>query len=353
MSLLEPILFGHSIFSWLIALAIFLGFLIVLVLIKRILVRHLAQFVKTDQTDSAYFLINLIDKTKLFFLVTVSAVSATYYLNLSDSIHHFLKSFFIVILLIQVSFWGEAAIKYFLLRLVTQRELKRGQDPSLQTTVSVLQVIAKLILYGVIALLILDNLGFNVTTLIAGLGVGGIAVALAAQNILGDLFASLSIVLDKPFIIGDLIDVNGQKGRVERIGMKTTRIRSTTGEQIIISNTDLLRSKILNFARMTERMVVFTIGVTYQTPPEQLRKIPEILKAVITKQKKVRFDHAHFKGLGESSVNFEVVYYVMSGDYKDYIEVEEAINLEVFELFLEGKIGFAHPTRTLIMEKSE
>ncbi len=209
-----------------------------------------------------------------------------------------------------------------------------------------------MLVWSLILLLILDNLGINVTALLAGLGIGGIAIALALQNVLGDLFASLSIMIDKPFEIGDFIVVGEFRGTVEHIGLKTTRIRSLSGEQNIFSNTDLLQSRIRNFRRMSERRVEFRIEVTYQTPLEKLQKIPEILQNIITAIEKTRFDRSHFKEYGESGLVFETVYYILSSDYNLYINIQQRINLEIFRIFKEEKIEFAYPTRTLYINKS-
>ncbi len=181
----------------------------------------------------------------------------------------------------------------------------------------------------------------------AGLGIGGIAVALAVQNILGDLFASLSIVLDKPFVIGDFIIVNEFLGTVEHIGLKTTRIRSLSGEQVIFSNADLLRSRIRNFKRMFERRVTFSIGVTYQTPSDKLERISALLKEIVVKQPKARFDRAHFKEFGDSALIYEVVYYVQNPDFNVYMDIQQAINIEIVRRFEEESIEFAYPTRTI------
>ena len=193
--------------------------------------------------------------------------------------------------------------------------------------------------------------GVEVGTLITSLGVGGIAVALAVQNILGDLFASISIVLDQPFIVGDFITVGEYMGTVEHIGLKSTRVRSLTGEQLIFSNSDLLDSRIRNYKRMANRRVSFTIGVTYQTPYEKLVEIPEIVQEIIEAQPQTSFDRVHFKAYGDSSLNFEVVYYMLTSDYDVFVDVQQAINLEIFRRFAEEGIEFAYPTQTVFVAR--
>jgi len=191
----------------------------------------------------------------------------------------------------------------------------------------------------------------NITGLVAGLGIGGIAVALAVQNILGDLLASLSIVLDKPFVIGDSIVVDSFSGTVEHIGLKTTRIRSISGEQLVFSNNDLLKSRIQNYKRMQERRVVFGFGVTYQTPLEKLPLINRIIREIIAAQPNSRFERVHFKEYGDSALNYEVVYFVMTPEYGIFMDVQETINLEIFRRFQEEGIEFAYPTRTVLIQK--
>jgi small-conductance mechanosensitive channel len=203
------------------------------------------------------------------------------------------------------------------------------------------------VLWAVVALLALDNMGFDITALVAGLGVAGIAVGLAVQNILGDLFASLSIVLDKPFVIGDFIVVDNLPGTVERIGIKTTRVRSLSGEQLVFSNADLLKSRIRNYRRMTERRVVFSVGVTYETGEEKLGTIPGILRGIVEAQGNVRFDRAHFQSFGDSALVFEVVYYILTPDYSRYMDIQQEINFAIHRRFTAEGISFAYPTRTL------
>jgi small-conductance mechanosensitive channel len=206
-----------------------------------------------------------------------------------------------------------------------------------------------LVVWAAVLLVLLDNLGVNITTLIAGLGVGGIAVALAAQNVLGDLFSSLSIVLDKPFVVGDFIVVGDFLGSVEHVGLKTTRLRSLSGEQVVFSNTDLLNSRIRNYGRMFERRIVSSIGVTYQTPVAKLRRIPEIIREIVEEQDRVRFDRAHFQTFADSALTFEIVYYVLTPDYNYYMDVQQNINLALFERLAAEGVEFAYPTRTVFV----
>ncbi len=200
-------------------------------------------------------------------------------------------------------------------------------------------------------LLMLDNLGFNISTLIAGLGITGIAVALAAQALLGDLFSYFVIFFDKPFEIGDFVVFENNSGNIEKIGIKTTRVRSLSGEQLIVSNSKLTNSLVHNYKRMEKRRVVFNIGVTYQTTAEQLKAIPDIVKNIIAKNESAQFDRGHFQSFGDSSLKFEFVYFILTPDYVVYMDVQQNINLEIYEEFDKRGIEFAYPTQTVFVNK--
>jgi len=203
------------------------------------------------------------------------------------------------------------------------------------------------VLWTVLLLMVLDNLGVNITTLVASLGIGGIAVALAVQNILGDLFASLSIVLDKPFVVGDFIIVDKYLGTVEYVGLKTTRLRSLGGEQLVFSNADLLKSRLQNMTRMNRRRAAFTVSVTYDTPTATLRRVPAMLTEIVKAQEPVTFDRAHFSGMAASSLNFDVVYWVETADFNRHMDILQEIYLQIMDRFAAEGIEFAFPTQTL------
>jgi small-conductance mechanosensitive channel len=196
-------------------------------------------------------------------------------------------------------------------------------------------------------LVALTNAGVNISALVAGLGIGGIAVALALQNILADVFASVSIILDKPYQVGDFIVVGDAMGTVERIGIKTTRVRSHGGEELVFSNGDLLKSRIRNFRRISERRVELTIGVPFDTPHAKAERIAPLLREIIGGNELVRLERAHFKEFDESSLTFECVYFVKESDYELYLGIQESINLEILRRFQEEDIALAHPSRTL------
>lgn len=233
--------------------------------------------------------------------------------------------------------------------LYVQRNKKDGARATLVAT---MVLVLDILLWAILGLMALGVMGINVTALLAGLGLGGIVIALALKNMAEDLLSSLSIVFDQPFVLGDFIISGDYMGSVERIGMKTTRIRSLSGEQIIIPNSDLLGSRIRNYGRMKERRQVFSIGVTYETPRAKLEKIPGLIKGIIEAQKNVRFDRSHFATFGDFSLNFETVYFILSADYNQYMDIQQAINLALVKAFEKEGISFAYPTQVIYTAKA-
>ena len=347
MDFLHEVFWGNTLQNWLIAAGILVAVLTSLKIIQKFSIYKLGKLAaKTDnQVDD--LIVHMLGQTKFLILLAASAYIASSAIILKPSVSALLQKAIVLILILQGGLWAGAGISFVLGRAVQK---KMDQDSSSATTITFLGFVAKLILWVIVFLLILDNLGVNITGLVAGLGIGGIAVALAVQNILGDLLASLSIVLDKPFVIGDFIVVDALSGTVEHIGLKTTRIRSLNGEQLIFSNNDLLKSRIHNYKRMDERRIFFEFGVVYQTSPEKLRLIKEMVTDIIENQKGARLDRVHFKEFGDSALVFEVVYFVASPDFKYYMDVQEKINLEIFRRIHEEAIEFAYPTQTIYFQ---
>ncbi len=349
MDFLEIVVFDNPLVGWGVALLIFVLVILVLRLARRWFLSRMARLVVRTETDLDDLLAYLLGETKPVFILILAAYVASLALTLSDGIKVGVRVVAIIALLIQVAFWGMGVINHLIQRKV-QQQLK--EDAAEATDLSVLGLVAKIVLWSVVVLLILDNIpGVEVNSLIASLGIGGIAVALAVQNILGDLFASVSIALDKPFVIGDQINVDGFTGSVEHIGLKSTRVRSVSGEQLIFSNADLLSSRIRNYKRMKRRRVEFTIGVTYQTPYSRLVAIPDIIQEIIEAHDNVSFDRAHLREYGDFSINFEIVYFVETPDYQAYMDVQQDINLALFKRFEDEGIEFAYPTQTIFVAK--
>ncbi|MEJ2545291.1 MAG: mechanosensitive ion channel family protein [Calditrichaceae bacterium] len=349
MEFLDITYFNNSIKQWLIALAVVVVTFLIIKIVLGFSKRRLKKIsVKTVSKVDDLVLI-ILQKTTSMLIFILTLYIGSLFITMTPFISGIVLKALILIVLIQAGIWGNAIITFYIGEYSNK---KRETDAAAVTTMSAVSFVGKILLYTGLLIIALDNLGFDITTLVAGLGVGGIAIALAIQNILSDLFASLSIVLDKPFVIGDFIIINEYLGTVEHIGLKTTRIRSLSGEQLIFSNNDLLSSRIRNYKRMQERRIVFTIGVIYQTTRAQLEKIPVLIKDTIDKQELARFDRSHFKNFGDFSLNFETVYWVESADYNQYMDIQQTINLKIMEKFEQEKIEFAYPTQMVYMEKN-
>lgn len=344
---LQVSVFGNPLGAWLVALGLAAVVAMVLPLIKLQVERRLHARAERDGAQLSRYAAAMVHATRRSVMWLVAVFVGARAVTLPPKIDTALASVAAVALLLQVALWAQCALDVWL-----QRRLDRARatDMAAITTVGMLGFIGRIALWSLAVLMILDNLGFNVTALVAGLGIGGVAVALAVQNILGDLLASLSITLDKPFLVGDFIVVDDIAGTVEHVGLKTTRVRSLSGEQVVFANADLLKSRIHNYKRLYERRVLFGFGVLYRTPPEQLAAIQSIVREAITGQQGTRFDRAHFKGFGDSSLDFEVVYFVLDPDYNRYMDIQQAINLELVKRFAAAGVEFAFPTRTVHVE---
>lgn len=346
MPFLEKTFLDNTVMTWGYALVVVAGAVLLLLILRNVVGRRLIKLVSRTNNRYDDLIIELLRGTRWFFILAVAIYLGSQVLTLPDQATNIIHVAVILLILIQGGIWGNALITFGLDRY------KEARGEGSQSTVTALGFVGRVILWAVVLLLMLDNIpGVEITTLVAGLGVTSVAVALAVQNILGDLFASLSIVLDQPFVIGDFIIVGDFLGTVEHIGLKSTRVRSLSGEEIVFSNSDLLDSRIRNYKKMQERRIVFNLGVTYQTTHEQLVAIPAMVEEIITEQPDVRFDRAHFNQFGDSALMFEVVYYMQTADYNVYMDTQQAINLELFRRFEEAGIEFAYPTQTLFVSQ--
>jgi len=349
MQFLDVIILHNSVLSWLVALGTTCVAALLLVAIKRLAGRRLRKSAAGQENRMAGDLVEILAHTRPSFLAIICLYTGSRFIELTARPDHIFSSILVIALFIQCGLWVTVAANGAIARY---RERQLSENPASVTTINAIGFVGKLVLWTVLLLLALDNLGINITALVAGLGIGGIAVALAVQNILGDLLAALSIVLDKPFAVGDFLIVDEHLGSVEYVGLKTTRLRSLSGEQLVFSNSDLLKSRLRNFGRMYERRVMFPIGVAYQTPRDKLKMIPLILREAIEAQgdKKIRFDRSHFKEYGSYSLNFETVYYVLGPDYNLFMDIQQAINFLIHERFEDEGIEFAYPTQVLYIE---
>jgi small-conductance mechanosensitive channel len=350
MEIFYSVVAGNSVAAWLGAAGLFILGFAALLLLRSLLLRRLEkQAVQTPGDVDGLFRDSL-SRTRALFLLVVALWTASHSLSLEPGLGELRRTVMIIALLLQAAGWGLGLINYLI-----QRRLKAGgaEDPGQATTLGALSLVAKFALWSIIILLILENVtGIQVDSLIASLGITGIAVALAVQNILGDLFASLSIALDKPFVIGDVIVVDDLTGTVEHIGLKSTRLRSLSGEEIVFSNSDLLNSRIRNFKRMQRRRVLFILGVSYATPYEKLIGLPEIVQEIISNQEQATFDRAHFSQINQFSLDFECVYYVEASDITAHVQIQHAINLALIKKLSEEEIEIPFPTQTLLFGQS-
>lgn len=342
-TLLESDIYGNGLTQWMVAAALSAGTLVVALLVRLFLSRTLPSPEPGKDLHWPAVLHELVTRTWTLFLLIAAIYVGTTLLDLPDAVHRLVSSIFVVALFVQIAIWGDRLAS----ALLAWRLAPDKGKSSMRNALALIQFAVRVAVWSLALLLIFENLGFDVTALVAGLGVGGIAVALAAQSVLGDLFSSLAIVLDRPFEVGDFIVFGDQSGTVEKIGIKTTRIRALSGEQIAVSNTDLVKTRVHNFKRMQERRVVLVLGVTYDTSADQLESIPGMIKTIIEGQDKVRFDRAHFRGFGDSALEIEVVYWVLSADYTEFMNCQQAINFAIFRAFEGEGIEFAFPSQTL------
>jgi small-conductance mechanosensitive channel len=324
---------------------VFVLVLIALLLAKAFVLRQLRKLVERGKLQFLSYPEQLVLATRLPFMLGIALLASVSQLTLLPRQEKFLQYAWMIVLILQIALWANRMIT-----IAVERAFQRSRElnPAGATHLMVAGLVGRIVLWSIAVLVTLDNLGFNITTLMASLGIGGIAVALAVQNILGDIFSSVSIALDKPFVIGDFIVVDTFMGTVEYVGLKTTRIRSLGGEQIIFSNTELLKNRIRNFKRMQERRVLFEFGIAYETSYELVEQLPAMVEEIVTSQElDTRFDRAHFKAYGDSALQFEVVYYVLTADYNRFMDIQQKINLTLLKRFRELGISFAYPTRTL------
>jgi small-conductance mechanosensitive channel len=346
---LDWVYLDNSVRAWLIAAAVALIVYVGTDVLRRLLIRQITALSARTDNYADDLIADTLRRTKTYFLLFISLYAASRVLYLSDSLGTALRFVGVIVVVAQTAVWGTVVINTLVKRQMARRV---EEDAATATTINALGFVVRLAFYSILVLMGLDNLGFDVTALIAGLGIGGIAVALALQNVLGDLFASLSIVLDRPFVIGDFIIVDDLAGTVEYVGLKTTRVKSLSGEQLVFANSDLLGARVRNFKRMYERRIVFGLGVTYDTPRAKLEQIPQMIREAVERQQNTRFDRAHFKEYGDFSLNFEVVYFVLVPEYNTYMDVQQAINFEIHRAFESAGIEFAYPTQTIFMARA-
>ncbi len=350
---LSTVYFGNTVTTYITAIAVFVISVIVIHIFKKIVLNKLQKWSEKTKTTIDDFIVSGIEKTVIPLLYFGALVLSVKTLILPANIERIIEIATVII------------VTFFILRAITALlgyslneylRRKAGDDINFENRrkqIRGILTIVNVLIWVVGLVFVLDNLGFKVSAALTGLGIGGVAIALAAQTILGDLFSYFVIFFDRPFEIGDFLVVGDKVGNVEYIGIKSTRIRSLSGEQLVFSNTDLVNSRIHNYKKMERRRVVFKLGVIYQTTAQQLAEIPTIVKSIIQEQAEVTFDRGHFSTFGDFSLNFEFVYYIQSSDYIKYMDTQQAINLKVYQEFESRGIEFAYPTQTLFLNKED
>ena len=346
----DAVFLGNPLTRWLVALGIALVVLVGMRIVAAVVSKRVRAIAERTATDIDDLVAELLDKTKFLFVLIVAVWAGSLSLSLSLLAQNRVGSLLILGLLLQAGFWGTGIVNYVIARY---RKRIEDEDPGVATTMGAVGLLARVLVWSILLLMALDTLGIDITALLAGVGVGGIAVAFAIQGILGDLFASISILLDKPFVVGDFIVVGEVQGSVEHVGLKTTHLRSISGEQIVIGNSDLLASRIRNYGRMAERRASFQVGVVYGTPSEKLKRVPEMIREAIERQQDTRFDRCHFKSYGDSALIYDTVFYMVVPDYTSLLDTQQAVNLELYERFEREGIEFAFPTQTLFLNVEE
>lgn len=348
MAVMKYVFFGNTVFDYFVALIVFLVVLAILRGFKYVAIKKLKKLALKTKTDFDDMLIEAFEKVfKRPFYAFVSVYAALKYLTLSQTLDTILHYFLIFL----GTYYGIKFLSTFV-DYGTRKFMENGKDKKVDASaVKLMNSFVKAILWMIAALLILSNLGYNINTLIAGLGVGGIAVAFALQNILGDVFASFSIHFDKPFETGDFITIGDDAGTVKNIGIKSTRLITLKGDELVVSNRELTESRVHNYKKMEKRRITFVLGVEYGTPAEKLKKIPKMIKDIIKGIQLLEVDRVHFKEFGDFALKFEVVYYLNSSDYSVYMDKQQEINLKIKETFDKEKIVIAFPTQTIFMGK--
>lgn len=341
--ILELTFLNNTLQDWFIVIATIVITYVVIKILRNVVLKRLNKWAAATNTTWDEFILQVIEKNVLPLLYISTIYFSLRILDFGEKVSGVMHIAYMMCITFYVVKIILASFKKFVLSFVKRDENSETKEKQAGGLIAIISIIVWML--GVVFLI--DNMGYDVTTIIAGLGVGGIAIALAAQAVLGDLFSYFVIFFDRPFEIGDFVIIGNDNGIVEYIGIKTTRIRTLNGEQLVCSNTDLTNSRLRNFKRMERRRIVFALGVTYQTTSEQLKKIPEIVKGIIDNQERVSYDRGHFSGFGDFSLNFEFVYYVEDPDYNFYMDNQQAIYLAIFSAFEKEGIEFAYPTQTI------
>ncbi|MFP4424640.1 MAG: mechanosensitive ion channel family protein [Candidatus Woesearchaeota archaeon] len=329
-------------YQYAIAIAVFFGVYSGLFLFKQVLMHRF-----TPKRFGFQLLRAFVGKFGMLFYLVAALYSASLFVSLPAIVKRIILYVVLTVGIIYISRGFFAVVDAFI-----RRKLENKEDiENIGSLVNIIGVVVKVVFALIAVLVFLATFGVNVTSLVAGLGVGGIAIAFALQNVLEDIFSSLSIYLDKPFKEGDFVILGTDKGTIQSIGIKSTRIKALEGHELVVSNRELTTVRVNNYTPMDRRRIVFGFGVLYDTPKTKLNKIPKIVQKIIDGMEGATFDRAHFKEFGDFSLNFEVVYYVEKPEYVAYMDAQQEINLALVSAFKKEGIGFAYPTQTIFLKK--
>jgi small-conductance mechanosensitive channel len=343
---LQALLLGIPATEWLIACIVGVVVWGSLWIVRNLIASRYKKYSKQKNPTLFRLIGYLIGNTKQILFLAVALDVAQESLTLPDRVQRIVSNTVMILILVQIGLWAGRAVRFYL----EMKELERGADRVFSGSLDIVSFVARMLIWSLLILLGLSNLGVNITALLAGLGVGGVAVALALQNVLGDLFASLSIALDKPFVIGDNLTIDTFIGRVEHIGIKTTRLRSESGEQIILSNADILKSRVRNFGRLSQLRILATIRLDFDTPTDKLKALPQLLENVVREHPQARFERCHLKTLGESCFQFELSYFVQQPATNPMLDLQQAVNFRIIDEMRRLGVEFAYPAQLVFLD---
>jgi small-conductance mechanosensitive channel len=342
MDVLRQVVFGNEVGAWLIAIGVGFGTAGALRILLPAAIRRVGRLAKDTRNQIDDAIVAAAGATRGFFYLVAGAYVGLRFIEAPAAIEGILNEVVATAILLQMAIWVVCGFRAL---LDGMRHERYADDPEVATSFHLIRVVGTAAIWFLALLFVLQAWGINVTALVTGLGITGIAVALAVQSILADLFASLSIIFDKPFLVGDFLAIDDYLGAVERIGLKTTQLRSMSGEQLVFSNSDLLKSRIRNYGRMAHRRVAFGFGIVYETNPDLVARIPTWVQEIIETEEVTRFDRCHFKRLGDWALEFETVYFVVVPDYAVFMDVQQRVNLALMRRLGEAGVDFAYPTQ--------
>ncbi|HEY2685644.1 MAG TPA: mechanosensitive ion channel family protein [Steroidobacteraceae bacterium] len=343
----DGLLLGNALTEWLVAAAIAAAIWFGLWLVRKVIASRYQRYSSAQSPTLLRLLAYLVGNTKQILFLAIAIDVAQESLTFTPRVQHLVSNLVLILILIQVGLWAGRSVRFYL----EMKEAERGADRVFAGSLDIINFVSRVAIWSLLVLVALDNFGVNITALLAGLGVGGVAVALALQNVLGDLFASLSIALDKPFVVGDSLTIDTYIGKVEHIGIKTTRLRSESGEQIILSNADILKSRVRNNGRAPEMRILATLRVPYATPRERVKAIPRLLEDIVREHEQARFERCHLKTLGESALHFELSYFVRNPTVNPLLDLQQAVNFRILDEFERLGVEFAYPAQLVMLEQ--